>query len=113
MLEHAGIDIGQYHQAGAAGLARQSSRRSPVPPAMSSARPPALSPVSDSAKLFPESVRAAGHQIVHEIVSIGDRIEHATHPPAFSFRGTCSKPKSAVSRLSRVMNDPLWVRACC
>ena len=53
--------------------------RSPVPPATSSARWPGVQAGERQRELLPEPVRAAGHQVVHQVVVAGNRIEHAAH----------------------------------
>jgi hypothetical protein len=80
LAKHTGIDIGKYHMAAVSYLAGEDPRQITR----------AASEIQDDVtvtyaclfdrKVLPQPVKAAGHQVIHDVISAGDRIENALDP---------------------------------
>jgi hypothetical protein len=93
MLQHTSVDVGQHHEACVADLARE-PRGQIAGAARDIERPPPRPEAGQrQRKLLPQSVRAARHQIVHQIVAIGHRVEHAAHASRFVLERNLLKAK--------------------
>ncbi len=89
--QHGGVDIRDQHQTVAPDLFGQSHGQ--ITGAAGDVKRPTagLQSRQRQCEALPQAVRAAGHQIVHQVVAIGDRIEHRAHAPRFVAQGDLLK----------------------
>ena len=81
VCEHGVVDVGQPHLTGLADLARKSQRQvAGTTRDVEHARAFAHAAAIDGERL-PQAMQPTRHQVVHQVVAIGDGIEHTGHAP--------------------------------
>ena len=116
MLEHAGIDVGQYHQARAADLARQSRRQIAGAAGDIECTAAGFQSGQRQRELLPEPMSAARHQIVHEVVAVGDAVEYAPDTARLVLERNVLKTKvggfAAIAGHPRPLLDLIGILLC-
>jgi hypothetical protein len=85
--EHRGVDVGQHHVSLGAHLLREGARQvaGPAGEVKNNVARPYCRLVDRVA--FPEAMQPGRHQVVHDVVTAGDRIEDVAHEARLLFGG--------------------------
>ena len=83
--QHRRVDVAQDHEPARADLPRQSRRQIARAACNIEGALPGPQIGKREREALPQPVRAGGHQVVHQVVIVGDRVEHAAHAARFVF----------------------------